>query len=138
MPDRAELFAAAVTARGAAYAPYSRFTVGAALETSDGRRFTGANVENASYSLSMCAERIAVQAAVVAGARAIAAIAVAGPEGATTAPCGACRQVLAEFGTPAMRVVYGSPSGPIETTLDALLPVAFSAAALDARAGGAD
>ena len=94
-------------------------------KTDDGRRFSGANVENASYGLSVCAERVAVQSAVVAGVRAIAAIAVAGPEGVAFAPCGACRQVLAEFGSPAMRVVYGAPGGPVETTLGALLPAAF-------------
>jgi cytidine deaminase len=125
MHDLTDLFAAAQAARRAAYAPYSRFTVGAVVETADGRRYTGANVENASYGLTMCAERVAVQAAVVDGARAIAAVAVAGPDGVTAAPCGACRQVLAEFGSPAMRIVYGSAKGPTETTLGDLLPMAF-------------
>ena len=130
MPKLTELFAAAEAARARAYAPYSRFTVGAALETGDGRRYTGSNVENASYGLTNCAERVAVQAAVMDGARTIAAVAIAGPDGITISPCGACRQVLAEFGTAETRVVYGSASGPVETTLGALLPAAFDAAVL--------
>lgn len=133
-----DLFSAAQAARGTAYAPYSHFTVGAAVETADGRRYAGANVENASYGLTNCAERVAVQAAVMDGARAIVAVAVAGPDGVTVAPCGACRQVLAEFGTPATRVVYGSASGPVETTLGALLPIAFDGAILRDGVRGSD
>jgi len=137
MPNLTELVAAARAARAAAYAPYSQFAVGAALETPDGRRYTGANVENASYGLTMCAERAAVQAAVLDGARALAALAVVGPDGVTTAPCGACRQVLAEFGAPAMPIVYATENGLNETTLGALLPHAFDATALRAAARGA-
>ena len=137
MPDLTELLAAAAAARGAAYAPYSHFTVGAALETPDGRRYTGANVENASYSLTTCAERVAVQAAVMDGARALAALAVVGPDGVTTAPCGACRQVLAEFAAPSMPIVYATEHGVTETTLGALLPNAFDAAALRGASRGA-
>jgi homotetrameric cytidine deaminase len=137
MPDLTELAAAAAAARAAAYAPYSHFAVGAALETADGRRYTGANVENASYGLTNCAERVAVQAAVVAGARRIAALAVVGPDGVTSAPCGACRQVLAEFAEPAMPIVYATEHGLTETTLGALLPAAFDAAALRGAAPGA-
>ncbi len=108
MPTNPELIcvlAAREAAREHAYAPYSGFTVGAAVETADGRRFTGANVENASYGLTICAERTAVFAAVLAGAKRIAAVAVTGPDGVTTPPCGACRQVLAEFGSPEVPVI---------------------------------
>jgi cytidine deaminase len=121
----AELHAHAKEARRNAYAPYSRFEVGAALLTIDGRIFTGANVENASYGVSLCAERAALAAAVGAGARAFRAIAIAGPPGARSAPCGACRQALAEFET-ALAVIFADEQGAlVETTLAALLPDAF-------------
>jgi homotetrameric cytidine deaminase len=136
MPDLAELRVAARAARENAYARYSHFTVGAAVETTDGRRFTGANIENASYGLGICAERTAVFAAVLAGARGIAAVAVTGPDGVTTPPCGACRQVLAEFGTPDVPLTYARADGSwSDTTLGALLPAAFDAASLDAVRG---
>lgn len=135
MRNSAELLAAAAGARAAAYAPYSQFAVGAALETPDGRRYTGANIENASYGMTICAERVAVQAAVMDGARTIAAIAVAGPDGVTCAPCGACRQVLAEFGSASMPVVFAGENGPVETTLGALLPSAFDGSAVRAVRG---
>ena len=135
MPDLTELLALARAARAQAHAPYSHFTVGAAVETTDGRRFTGANIENASYGLSMCAERIAVFAAVHAGATALAAVAVSGPDGVTTSPCGACRQVLAEFGAPEVPLAYARADGAHETSLGALLPEAFVPAALDAARG---
>jgi homotetrameric cytidine deaminase len=136
MRDLPELRAAARAAREHAYAPYSRFTVGAAVETADGRRFTGANVENASYGLSMCAERTAVFAAVLAGAKRIAAVAVSGPDGATAPPCGACRQVLAEFGAPDVPVSYARADGSwADTTLGELLPDAFDPAALEPARG---
>lgn len=128
MPDPAELFAAAQAARANAYAPYSNFMVGAVVETVDGRRYAGANVENASYGLTICAERVAVFRAVADGARALAAVAVAGPDGAGASPCGACRQVLAEFGSPAMRVVYAWAGELVEATLGALLPAPFDLA----------
>jgi cytidine deaminase len=132
MPELTDLLAAARAARGNAYAPYSHFAVGAALLTGDGRRYSGSNVENASYGLTMCAERTAIFRAVADGARSIAAIAVAGPDGVTTAPCGACRQVMAEFGGPDLAVAYATSEGSTETTLGALLPAAFDAATLDA------
>lgn len=116
---------AALAARDRAYAPYSQFAVGAALLCDDGTVVSAANVENASYGLSMCAERAAIFAAVAAGRTRFAALAVAGPEGAGAAPCGACRQVLAEFGT-GVRVLYATAHGEAETTLAALLPDAFS------------
>ena len=131
-----DLRAAARAARELAYAPYSRYTVGAAVETDDGRRFSGANVENASYGLTMCAERTAVFAAVLAGAKRIAAVAVSGPDGVTTPPCGACRQVLAEFGSPGVPVTYARADGGwADTTLGELLPAAFDAASLEAARG---
>lgn len=96
-----------------AYAPYSQFRVGAALLAADGRVFTGANVENPSYGLSMCAERVAVGAAAAAGVRSFVAIAVAGDSPAGLLPCGACLQVLAEF-SPDLRVLRCRPDGTYE------------------------
>lgn len=128
MPNasEAELLAVATAARARAYAPYSVFAVGAALLCADGTVVAGTNVENASYGLSMCAERSAVFAAVAGGRTSFVALAVAGPPDATTPPCGACRQVLAEF-APGLRVTYTTSDGAsAATTLDALLPVTFS------------
>jgi cytidine deaminase len=118
------LLSAAQDVRARAYAPYSNFAVGAALETSTGRVFLGCNVENASYGLTLCAERSAVSAAIAGGHRDLAAIAIAGPSGVATSPCGACRQVLAEF-NPSMAVIYTTPDGPVSTTLAELLPHSF-------------
>ncbi len=129
MPSAKELIEAARAARAQAYAPYSGFAVGAAVETLDGTVITGANVENASYGLSLCAERAALARAIAEGHRRFRAIAVAGPEGAMTAPCGTCRQVIAEFDR-AMPVTFTSPDGVVETTLAALLPYPFTADAL--------
>ncbi len=120
MSDR-ELIDRAVAARAAAYSPYSRLTVGAALRAADGRVFSGCNVENASYGLTICAERAAVFAAVAAGAREIVEVAIASDAGMS--PCGACRQVLAEFGAAmAVSIVDGSGEAVSRTTLDHLLP----------------
>jgi cytidine deaminase len=123
-PDFDDLLSAARDARERAYAPYSNFRVGAALDTGDGNVIVGSNVENASYGLSMCAERAAIFAAVSAGFRAFTAIAVAGPEGELTSPCGACRQVLAEFNAD-MTVVFTAPSGTVVSTVAELLPHSF-------------
>lgn len=120
-----ELLAAAVEARGGSYSPYSHFPVGAALLDADGRVWTGANVENASYGLSMCAERTALFNAVAnGGVTAFTAVAVTGPDGVTTLPCGACRQVLWEFGE-RMDVIYALDGQLKRTPLAALLPEAF-------------
>ncbi len=118
------LLFAARDAREKAYAPYSHFMVGAALDTGEGHVFLGCNVENASYGLTMCAERVAIGAAVTAGYRDFTTIAVAGPDGVVTSPCGACRQVLAEF-NPNMTVVFTTPDGPATTTVAELLPHSF-------------
>ncbi len=126
----AELLAAARSARAAAYAPYSGFRVGAALRSRDGRIFTGCNVENASYSLSNCAERTALFGAVAAGAREFEAIAIAGPEGAATPPCGACRQALIEFGAGVRVLVDDGAAEPRAMTLGELLPLHFDRSAL--------
>jgi cytidine deaminase len=131
--DPSSLLEAAARARGGAYAPYSNFTVGAALQADDGRVFVGANIENASYGLSMCAERVAFFTAVTAGVRAFEALAVVGPEGTETTPCGACRQVLVEFGA-GLNVITASAAGPVMRTIGELLPDAFSPRTLeDAR-----
>ncbi|GAC1354908.1 MAG: cytidine deaminase [Vulcanimicrobiaceae bacterium] len=119
-----ELLNAAQAVRANAYAPYSGFSVGAAVDVGDGVMFCGVNVENASYGLSLCAERAAILAAVSAGYRAIAAIAVAGPANTTTAPCGACRQVILEFG-PEAAVTYTTPGGAQTMSIGALLPESF-------------
>lgn len=124
-PHSVDLAAAARDAASRAYAPYSRFAVGAAVRTASGRVFTGCNVENASYGLTICAERNAVFQAAAAGEREIVAVAVWTPTATPTAPCGACRQVLNEFG-PDMEVVCAC-EGPerIQARLPELLPRAF-------------
>jgi cytidine deaminase len=125
------LVVAARDARERAYAPYSGFRVGAALLADDGRTFTGANVENASYGLSMCAERTAMFHAAAEGVRGIRAVAVAASNDEPTWPCGACRQVLNEFG-PTMTVVSEGLGGDQEQrSLNELLPLAFGPADLE-------
>ncbi len=107
------------------YSPYSRFAVGAAVLASSGKIYSGTNVENASYGLCNCAERSAVFTAASAGERKITCVVVYTPTQAVTPPCGACRQVINEFGPHARVISICDSKDRIETTLDALLPGAF-------------
>jgi cytidine deaminase len=118
---------AALAARLRAYAPYSKFWVGAAIEDAAGEIFTGCNVENASYGMTICAERVAVAKAVSQGSREFRRIAVAADTDPLTPPCGACRQVLAEFCLD-MEILLVSPHGKTESVrFRDLLPRAFHA-----------
>ena len=120
------LLKAARDAFSRAYAPYSKYQVGAAVLADDGHIYTGANVENAVYPLTICAERVAIASAIAAGARRILAIAIVTANGG--APCGACRQVMREFADDTMPVTMGDRSGTCRTrTLSELLPDSFSA-----------
>ena len=121
----AELVRRARDVMGHAYAPYSRFRVGAAIEAADGRVFVGTNVESASYGLTVCAERMALGAAVAAGARELRRVAVVTEADPPAAPCGACRQLLAEFGLD-MEIVAAGPKSERRWALRALLPDAFT------------
>jgi cytidine deaminase len=129
------LVRAAREAQARAYAPYSKYPVGAALEADDGRVFAGANVENASYGLGICAERSAVSAAVTAGALRFRRIVVVSDSEPPATPCGACRQVLAEFGGDLVVEAVG-PRSAGRWRLDDLLPATFRRATLDAAARG--
>ena len=123
-----ELIAMARQARKQAYAPYSGFTVGAALRTVSGHVYTGCNVENASYGLSICAERVAVSKAVSEGDLNFETLAVVSETMAS--PCGACRQVLAEFGLDTKVVIGDLESGREIYSVGDLLPAAFTPARL--------
>jgi cytidine deaminase len=117
-----KLIKAAMEVRSHSYAPYSKFTVGAALLTKSGRIFSGCNVENISFGLTICAERVALGAAVSNGEKEIVAIYLAADSKQPVLPCGACRQVLAEF-NPSMKIVTSTISGERETVkLKDLLP----------------
>lgn len=124
MESFAELVDLAREARDKAYAPYSGFAVGAALLAKSGRIYSGCNVENASYGLSICAERVAIFKAVCAGEQQFEALAVASETLAT--PCGACRQVLAEFGLDIQVIVAGLEEEREVYTVGDLLPVSFT------------
>ncbi len=134
--DDQKLLQAAIEARKGSYAPYSHFCVGAALLAKNGKLYTGCNIENASYTPTVCAERVAIFKAVSEGVRDFSAIAiVGGHEGdalaALCAPCGVCRQVMAEFCEPEMPVILGTPEQMTVTTLGELLPHAFTPKNLD-------
>lgn len=109
------------------YAPYSRFQVAAAVVDDRGRVFTGVNVENISYGLSMCAERVAIFSAVAAGARRITAVAIASSGAQLLSPCGACRQVTAEFAAPDVPIYCEAAGQSHRWTVAELLPNGFTA-----------
>jgi len=130
MSNALTLADAALAARSNAHAPYSHFLVGAALEADDGRVFTGCNVENATYGLSVCAERVAVFKAVSEGARKFRRIAVSADTDVLTPPCGACRQILWEF-CGDIEVTLLNPRGKTETfRMKDLFPRPFDASFL--------
>lgn len=119
-------------ARETAYVPYSNFPVGAALEAEDGTIYHGCNIENSSYGLTNCAERTAIFKAISEGVTAFKSLTVTGDTKGPIAPCGSCRQVIAEFCAPTMPVYLTNLTGDItETTVEKLLPGAFSKEDLD-------
>jgi cytidine deaminase len=130
MADDDALLERARAVRQQAYAPYSRFHVGAVLEAEDGSLHLGCNVENASYPLTMCAERNAIAAAVAAGRRRFRTLAVSVSGAEAVAPCGGCRQALAEFGTDLRIVSEGAGGGRRDWTLAELLPDPFLSVAV--------
>jgi len=134
MIDWAALSQAALAVQKRAHAPYSHYLVGAALQVASGRVFSGCNVENASYGLSICAERNAIVQMVAAGERDPVALVVVTRGPIVGTPCGACRQTLAEFARdlPILLMVEGDAAPPRTTSLEALLPEAFRADTLHA------
>jgi cytidine deaminase len=123
MPD--ELIAAAIRARENAVAPYSKFRVGAALESTDGQIFTGCNVENATLGLTICAERVAIVKAISEGVKSFRRIAIAADTDRMTPPCGACRQILWEF-CGDTELILSNLNGKVETMrLGAIFPKAY-------------
>jgi cytidine deaminase len=128
------LFEAARAIQAKAYAPYSRFKVGAAIATPDGRVFTGCNVENAAYPVGSCAEAGAIAAMVAAGGSRIAEIVVMGEGDNLVTPCGGCRQRIREFAGPGTPIHVAGPEGIRKSfTLDELLPFSFGPDNLSAR-----
>lgn len=141
--DISTLVTAAAKARESSYCPYSHFAVGAALLSADGKIYTGANIENASYPLSLCAERAAFAAAVCAGEGSFEAIAVCGwPQGGTSGdelcmPCGACRQVMREFCGDDFKIIACRSQSEYKVfTLGAILPESFGRGNLGGEKGG--
>jgi cytidine deaminase len=124
-----ELMKAARLALQNSYSPYSNFPVGAAILTNDGKVFTGTNIENASYGLSMCAERVAIFSAIAKGYKSFTELAVATPSGKAIFPCGACRQVLAEF-NPEM-IIYLDGISQQSFKVSDLLPNTFTKRDID-------
>jgi cytidine deaminase len=134
MPSLDALFEAARAIQAKAYAPYSRFKVGAAIATSDGWVFTGCNVENAAYPVGSCAEAGAIAAMVAAGGSRIAEIVVMGEGDNLVTPCGGCRQRIREFAGPDTPIHVAGPEGIRRSfTLDELLPFSFGPDNLSAR-----
>jgi cytidine deaminase len=132
----AALIAAAAAARARAYAPYSRFAVGAAIRAADGTLHAGANVENAAYPQGQCAEASAIGAMIAAGGRRISEMAVLADGEALCAPCGGCRQRIREFADAETRIHLCGPEGLRRTvTLGELLPLSFGPENLPARDG---
>ncbi|MGE5607077.1 MAG: cytidine deaminase [Bacteroidota bacterium] len=126
MKNDAELIQKALQAREAAYAPYSRYKVGAALLGKSGRIYTGCNVENASYGATICAERAAAVKAVSEGELQFEALAVAVDGDEPSSPCGICRQFLAEFGTGLRLILVNLKGARVDSTLEEYLPEAFT------------
>ena len=126
MPDHSQLISAALKARKQSIATYSKFHVGAALLTNEGQIISGANIESASYGLSCCAERVALFKALTDGHHKFQALAVASPGGA--APCGACRQLIAEYAadTEILLIDSDGPENPKSTRINELLPNSFT------------
>lgn len=132
-PDLDALFASAQAAQSRAYAPYSRFKVGAAILADDGKVYPGCNVENAAYPVGACAEAGAISAMIAGGGRAIRAIVVIGDGAELVTPCGACRQRIREFATPETPIVIAGPEGiRARFSLIELLPASFGPANLPA------
>jgi cytidine deaminase len=134
-PEYAALVEAALAARELAYAPYSHFQVGAAALTASGRIFKGANIENAAYPMTICAERVAIFNAYAAGEREIVALAVVTPTDDVASPCGACRQVIFELAPRSAVLLLNRHGERRLSSPQALLPHGFGAAQLDEAAG---
>jgi cytidine deaminase len=130
--DKNMLVEKAIEARNKAYVPYSKFQVGAAIITSNDHLYLGCNIENASYGLTNCAERTAIFKAVSEGDTEIKAIAVVGDTEGPVSPCGACRQVIAEFATEETKIYLANLNGDVkETTISEILPGYFSSKDMD-------
>src|SRR5689334_10723008 len=134
-PDYEALVRAAIAARERAYAPYSRFSVGAAAQSASGAVYPGCNIENAAYGPSICAERVALGSAYAAGERRIAALAVVTPTDGPASPCGICRQVIAELAPDAVVVLANLRGERRITTPQELLPFGFGPAQLEESGG---
>jgi cytidine deaminase len=130
--DKNTLVEKAIEARSKAYVPYSKFQVGAAIITSNDNVYLGCNIENASYGLTNCAERTAIFKAVSEGDTVIKAIAVVGDTDGPVSPCGACRQVIAEFATEDTKIYLANLNGDVkETTISEILPGYFTSKDMD-------
>lgn len=130
---KTRLVAAAISARENAFAPYSHFRVGAAVETARGEIFAGCNVESASFGLTLCAERVAIFSAVAAGHRRIKRIAIVADSEVLTAPCGACRQIIWEFGGDIVVELANLKGDGQKLRMAELLPMAFDGKFLDEK-----